>query len=109
MKALRYRRLTSEELEPFRSRDWASWGTARDSFDLAGVSLHPPGHEEPIVFVWSFARAHDDDRGTRVFSHVPYPQTLGSEAEKAVRELQAFEGGYAGFLALLGSRASLLD
>jgi len=105
-----YRRLTAAELAPFAGREWTAWGSRRGSgsFRLDGVSLHVPGHPEPVVFVWSFAAASGDDRGTPVFCHVPYPHRLGAAARRAVEELQAYEGGFEGFLGLLDSLATRL-
>ena len=107
----RYRRLTASELEPFAGRAWVAWGSSRDarSFKLDGVSLHLPGHPEPVVFVWSFATVSGDDRGTPVFSHVPYPQELPRRARRTIEELQSYDGGFQGFLRLVDSLAARLD
>ena len=108
---LSFRRLTTHELEPFAGRRWVAWGPGRDprSFRLDGISLHVNGHREPIVFVWSFASQRDDDRGTPVFSHVPYPHALPEAARRAVSDLQSYEGGFDGFLRLLSARATRLE
>lgn len=107
----RYRRLTAAELAPFAARDWVAWGSGRDpgSFRLDGVSLHLPDHPEPVLFVWSFAAGSGDDRGTPVFSHVPYPHKLPEATRRALTELQAFSGGFDGFLRHVAARASRLD
>ncbi|HEX7040704.1 MAG TPA: hypothetical protein VFF08_10700 [Trueperaceae bacterium] len=111
MSVARYRRLTAGELEPFAGRDWVAWGASRDprSFRLDGVSLHVPDHPEPVVFVWSFATVSGDERGTPVFSHVPYPHDLPKQARRTVEALQSYDGPFAGFLRLLDSLASRLD
>lgn len=107
----RYRRLTAAEIEPFAGRDWVAWGKDRDpaSFRVDGVSLHLPEHPEPVVFVWSFAAKYGDDRGTPVFSHVPYPHQLSGKARRTVEELQAYDGGFRGFIRLLDTVATRLD
>lgn len=107
----RYRRLTAAELAPFAARDWVAWGSGRDpgSFRLDGVSLHLPDHPEPVLFLWSFAAGSGDDRGTPVFSHVPYPHDLAAPARNAIERLQAYDGGFSGFLGLVGSLADRLD
>ena len=107
----RYRRLTAAELERFAGREWVAWGSGRDprGFRLDGVALHLPEHAAPAMFVWSFAAMNGDDRGTPVFSHVPYPHDLAAPARNAIERLQAYDGGFSGFLGLVGSLADRLD
>lgn len=109
MKIGRFRRMTAAELQPFRGRSWTTWGAEEASFELEGVSLHVDGHAAPILFVWSFAAGRGDDRGTPVYSHVPYPHTLTPEARRMVMDLQAHDGGFSGFVRLIEKRATLLD
>lgn len=107
----RYRRLTAAELERFAGREWVAWGSGRDprEFRLDGVALHLPEHAAPAMFVWSFAAMNGDDRGTPVFSHVPYPHKLPEATRRALTELQAFSGGFDGFLRHVAARTSRLD